>query len=630
MEVGKKPLVGMNLLELKNVAKELGMPAFTGGQMAKWLYTQHVTSIDEMTNISKDNREKLKENYTIGCKKHIDAQYSKDGTIKYLFPTDNGKFVESVYIPDENRATLCVSSQVGCKMNCLFCQTGKQGFEGNLTTADILNQIYSLPEREKLTNIVFMGQGEPMDNYDNVLKTTQLLTADYAYAWSPKRITVSSIGIKSKLKRFLEESDCHVAISMHNPIPEERIEVMPSEKAMSITEIVEMLRNYDFSHQRRLSFEYIVFKGKNDSVDHAKAIIKLVEGLECRFNLIRFHTIPNVPLQGVDNKKMEEFRNYLTAHGVFTTIRASRGQDIFAACGLLSTAKRMPTNMRKLQWLCYLVLFLTLMACNENSLKPTSYGKPYEVLIVGDRKNSISNVLSSPMNGLPQAEPTFDVIKSAADTLNGDEKLLSNIVIIKIGKQYKTTELSSQQDVYARQQIVVTITSPTEKAYMGFVKQQGEKLRNYFIKAELKRAQNELVKHSNKEAEAKIQQMFGIKVKIPPDMTASKVGKDFLWLSNNSPSSMQNMCFYTIHATNFRQQCDSVMRKNIQGERKGMYMRTAAITETTQNKGKSVTIRGLWEMKDDAMGGPFIAYWKENGGTIIVSEAFIYAPGRKT
>lgn len=340
MEVGKKPLVGMNLLELKNVAKELGMPAFTGGQMAKWLYTQHVTSIDEMTNISKDNREKLKENYTIGCKKHIDAQYSKDGTIKYLFPTDNGKFVESVYIPDENRATLCVSSQVGCKMNCLFCQTGKQGFEGNLTIADILNQIYSLPEREKLTNIVFMGQGEPMDNYDNVLKTTQLLTADYAYAWSPKRITMSSIGIKSKLKRFLEESDCHVAISMHNPIPEERIEVMPSEKAMSITEIVEMLRNYDFSHQRRLSFEYIVFKGKNDSVDHAKAIIKLVEGLECRFNLIRFHTIPNVPLQGVDDKKMEEFRNYLTAHGVFTTIRASRGQDIFAACGLLSTAKK--------------------------------------------------------------------------------------------------------------------------------------------------------------------------------------------------------------------------------------------------------------------------------------------------
>ena len=340
MEVVKKSLMGLNLLELKAVAKEFGMPAFTGGQMAKWLYIQHVTTIDEMTNISKNNREKLKAAYTIGCKKHIDAQYSNDGTIKYLFPTDNGKFVETVYIPDDDRATLCVSSQVGCKMNCLFCQTGKQGFEGNLSVADRLNQIYSLPEIEKLTNIVFMGQGEPMDNYDNVLRTTQILTSDYGFAWSPKRITVSSIGVKSKLKRFLEESDCHIAISLHSPIPTERAEIMPGEKGMSIAETVELLRNYDFSHQRRLSFEYIVFKGVNDTERHAKEIIKLLKGLDCRINLIRFHTIPNVPLHGVDDRKMEEFRNYLTKHGVFTTIRASRGEDIFAACGLLSTAKK--------------------------------------------------------------------------------------------------------------------------------------------------------------------------------------------------------------------------------------------------------------------------------------------------
>lgn len=340
MEVVKKSLMGLNLLELKAVAKEFGMPAFTGGQMAKWLYIQHVTTIDEMTNISKNNREKLKAAYTIGCKRHIDAQYSNDGTIKYLFPTDNGKFVETVYIPDDDRATLCVSSQVGCKMNCLFCQTGKQGFEGNLSVADILNQIYSLPEIEKLTNIVFMGQGEPMDNYDNVLRTTQILTSDYGFAWSPKRITVSSIGVKSKLKRFLEESDCHIAISLHSPIPTERAEIMPGEKGMSIAETVELLRNYDFSHQRRLSFEYIVFKGVNDTERHAKEIIKLLKGLDCRINLIRFHTIPNVPLHGVDDRKMEEFRNYLTKHGVFTTIRASRGEDIFAACGLLSTAKK--------------------------------------------------------------------------------------------------------------------------------------------------------------------------------------------------------------------------------------------------------------------------------------------------
>lgn len=336
----KKPLMGMSLYELKEVAKSLGMPAFTGGQMAKWLYTQHVKSIDEMTNISKTNRERLAAEYTIGCMDPIDSQVSKDGTIKYLFPTATGKHVETVYIPDHDRATLCVSSQVGCKMNCLFCQTGKQGFEESLTATDILNQIYSLPEVDKLTNIVFMGQGEPMDNLDNVLRATDILTADYGWAWSPKRITVSSVGVKNKLKRFLEESECHVAISMHDPIPAERAELMPAERGMGIEQVVELLRNYDFSHQRRLSFEYIVFKGLNDSVQHAKAIIRLVKGLDCRFNLIRFHQIPDIPLQGVSDEKMEQFRDYLTQHGVFTTIRASRGQDIYAACGLLSTSKK--------------------------------------------------------------------------------------------------------------------------------------------------------------------------------------------------------------------------------------------------------------------------------------------------
>ena len=340
----------MTLPELKQVAVSLGMPSFAGGQMAKWIYTQHVSSIDEMTNISKANREKLNELYQIGCAKPIDAQHSKDGTIKYLFPvvTTAGadsapvatKFVETVYIPEDDRATLCVSCEVGCKMNCLFCQTGKQGFEGYLTATDILNQIYSLPERDKLTNIVFMGQGEPMDNFDNVLRATEILTASYGYAWSPKRITVSSVGLKDKLKRFLEESQCHVAISLHSPLHEQRQELMPAERGMAIEDIVELLRNYDFSHQRRLSFEYIVFGGLNDSQAHAQAIVRLLHGLECRVNLIRFHQIPHVPLHGASEEKMESFRDYLTQHGIYTTIRASRGQDIFAACGLLSTAKK--------------------------------------------------------------------------------------------------------------------------------------------------------------------------------------------------------------------------------------------------------------------------------------------------
>lgn len=331
--------MGMTLDELKVDIKEIGMPTFTAKQMVDWLYSRHVSSTDEMTNISKANREKLAERFKVGAMPPADCQRSVDGTVKYLFPTSNGKFVETVYIPDHDRATLCVSCQVGCKMNCLFCQTGKQGFEGNLTVGDILNQIYSLPERDKLTNIVFMGQGEPMDNLDNVLKATQILTADYGYAWSPKRITVSSVGVKNKLKRFLDESDCHVAISMHSPLHEQRKKLMPAEKQMPIREVVDLLKKYDFTHQRRCTFEYIMFGGLNDSLTYAKEIIKLTEGLECRVNLIRFHDIPDVDLRTSETKKMENFRDYLTSHGVTTTIRASRGQDIFAACGLLSTKK---------------------------------------------------------------------------------------------------------------------------------------------------------------------------------------------------------------------------------------------------------------------------------------------------
>ena len=340
----KKVLLGLTSAELKDAVRQMGMPAFTGGQIARWLYQQHVVSIDEMTNISKQNRELLKANFTIGVMPPVDCQRSKDGTAKYLFPTASGQCVETVYIPDGERATLCVSSQVGCKMNCLFCQTGKQGWEGDLTAADILNQIYGLPERDTLTNVVFMGQGEPMDNLDAVLRATQILTADDGFQWSPKRITVSRVGVKSKLKRFLDESQCHVAISMHNPLHEQRLALMPAERAMPIAEVLALLRQYDFTHQRRCSFEYICFGGLNDTLAHGREIVKLVSGLECRVNLIRFHQIPDVDLPGSDEQRMERLRDYLTQHGVFTTIRASRGQDIFAACGLLSTARKSLSN----------------------------------------------------------------------------------------------------------------------------------------------------------------------------------------------------------------------------------------------------------------------------------------------
>lgn len=340
MKTTKTPLLGKTLGELQDIVKDLGMPKFTAGQIASWIYEKKVVSVDDMTNLSLKNRERLKEQYEIGATPPVHEMRSVDGTVKYLFCTSEGDYIESVYIPDGDRATLCVSSQVGCKMNCKFCMTGKQGYTNSLTATQILNQLYSLPERDTLTNVVFMGMGEPFDNLDEVLRSLEILTADYGYKWSPKRITVSTVGLRKGLERFLQESDCHLAVSLHSPFPAQRRELMPAEKAFSITEIVEMLRKYDFSKQRRLSFEYIVFKGVNDTQLYAKELIKLLRGLDCRINLIRFHAIPNVDLEGTDIDSMLAFRDYLTRHGVFATIRASRGEDIFAACGMLSTAKQ--------------------------------------------------------------------------------------------------------------------------------------------------------------------------------------------------------------------------------------------------------------------------------------------------
>ena len=347
MDSTKAPLLGKTLDELTQIVLDLGMPKFTAGQIASWLYGRKVASIDEMTNLSVKNRERLKECYEVGATAPVHEMRSVDGTVKYLFRTPEGDYVESVYIPDADRATLCVSSQVGCKMNCKFCMTGKQGYTNSLTAAQILNQIYSIPERDTLTNVVFMGMGEPFDNLDEVLRALEILTASYGYAWSPKRITVSSVGLRKGLRRFLDESDCHLAISLHSPFPAQRQELMPAEKAFSIVEIVDILRQYDFSKQRRLSFEYIVFKGVNDSLIYAKELVKLLRGLDCRMNLIRFHAIPNVDLEGTDMESMIAFRDYLTQHGLFATIRASRGEDIFAACGMLSTAQQQAEKKEK-------------------------------------------------------------------------------------------------------------------------------------------------------------------------------------------------------------------------------------------------------------------------------------------
>ena len=332
-------LYGQTLPQLEALCNRLEMPRFAAKQIARWLYGKHATTIETMSDLSARHRTLLAETYEVGFAAPEKVSVSADGTKKYLYRTSQNHFIESAYIPDGDRATLCISSQAGCRMGCRFCATGRQGLQHSLSTNEILNQIGSLPERERLTNVVFMGMGEPLDNLDSLLPALEVLTSAWGFGWSPTRITVSTAGVASRLERFLEATQVHLAVSLHNPFPHERAEIMPVEKAWPIREVVEILRRYDFTHQRRVSFEYIVMSGLNDSPRHIRELCRLLDGIKCRINLIRFHKIPGSPYFSPDDRAMIAFRDALTSKGIHTTIRTSRGEDIQAACGLLSTAQ---------------------------------------------------------------------------------------------------------------------------------------------------------------------------------------------------------------------------------------------------------------------------------------------------
>ena len=332
-------LYGQTLSQLEALCNRLEMPRFAAKQIARWLYDKHATTIEAMSDLSVRHRALLAETYEVGFAAPEKVSISTDGTKKYLYRTSQNHFIESAYIPDGDRATLCISSQAGCRMGCRFCATGRQGLQHSLSTNEILNQIGSLPERERLTNVVFMGMGEPLDNLDSLLPTLEILTSAWGFGWSPTRITVSTAGVASRLERFLDATQVHLAVSLHNPFPHERAEIMPVEKAWPIREVVEILRRYDFTHQRRVSFEYIVMSSLNDSPRHIRELCRLLDGIKCRINLIRFHKIPGSPYFSPDDRAMIAFRDALTAKGIHTTIRTSRGEDIQAACGLLSTAQ---------------------------------------------------------------------------------------------------------------------------------------------------------------------------------------------------------------------------------------------------------------------------------------------------
>ena len=387
-----RTLLGKTLEELKEIALELSLPAFTAKQIADWLYKKRVTSIDKMTNLSKSARERLSKEFVIGIDQTLQVVTSQDGTRKYLFKPQSAAeqqstagqqsmakqqstagrqsaaeqqstaeqqgcasgSIESVIIPDNERKTICVSSQVGCKMACTFCMTGRQGFHGNLSVASILSQFIAVEESQELTNAVFMGMGEPLDNLENVMRAIEVLTADWGFAWSPKRITLSTIGVTTQLggrgivwkgveyknvnplKFFLDNCKVHLAVSLHNPFFEERLALMPAEKSFPLEKTLKLIKEYDFTGQRRVSFEYTMFNKVNDSKRHADRLAQLLRGLECRVNLIRFHSIPDSPLESSPMQVIEHFRERLQASGITATIRASRGEDILAACGMLS------------------------------------------------------------------------------------------------------------------------------------------------------------------------------------------------------------------------------------------------------------------------------------------------------
>lgn len=340
MTMTKPKLYGATLEQLRALCEQLELPRFAHKQIAKWLYSRFVNDIEAMTDLSKVARQRLAEHCDLGLSAPLKVSVSSDGTKKYLFRTFEGEYIESALIPDGERMTLCVSSQAGCRMGCKFCATGRMGFRHQLSSTEIINQIVSIPERDQLTNLVFMGMGEPLDNIDNLLATLDILTSEWGMAWSPTRITVSTAGVAKSLPRLLDEQKVHIAVSLHNPFPEERKEIMPIENAYSIRQVCDILRRYDFTHQRRVSFEYIVLEGMNCSPRHIKELSRLLDGIKCRINLIRFHKIPDSPFFSPPLEKIIEFRDTLTKRGIQTTLRASRGEDIEAACGLLSTAEK--------------------------------------------------------------------------------------------------------------------------------------------------------------------------------------------------------------------------------------------------------------------------------------------------
>lgn len=333
-------LKDLTLSDLEKFIADLGKEKYRAAQIFKWLYQQGVESVDEMTNLSKEVRQKLKELTIIGRLDIVKTQTASDATRKILFRLSDGENIESVIIPGKTHLTLCVSTQAGCRMGCAFCLTGKQGLKRNLLPSEITDQILQIrkhiPEGKDIGNIVLMGMGEPLDNYENVLKAAEIMSSDIGLAFSGRKITLSTCGLAPMIRKLGRDACVNLAVSLNAADNETRGALMPINKKYPIEALIESCKGYEMPARRRITFEYILIDGVNSSAQDAEKLARLLRGVRCKLNLIAFNEYPGSPYKTPSLETIEAFRKVLIKHNYTTVLRKSKGREILAACGQLS------------------------------------------------------------------------------------------------------------------------------------------------------------------------------------------------------------------------------------------------------------------------------------------------------
>ena len=342
----KTNLLGMTREQLDAFFIELGEKKYRTKQLMQWVYQRQVVDFDQMTDFSKKLRDKLKEQASLDMPKVVLQDFSTDGTRKFVLELEGGNRVETVFIPEGQRGTLCISSQVGCALDCQFCSTGKQGFFRDLKASEIIAQVwiaaasFGVPENlghRPITNIVLMGMGEPLLNFKATVDAMHVMLDDFAYGVSKRRLTLSTSGIAPKIRELAEHADVALALSLHAPNDELRDEIVPINKKYKIAEVLDACRYYlsKFSERKRVIIEYVLLDNVNDKIEHAHQMIELLKDFPCKINLIPFNPFPHAPYKRPNGQRIQKFKDILSQAGFVTTVRTTRGEDIDAACGQL-------------------------------------------------------------------------------------------------------------------------------------------------------------------------------------------------------------------------------------------------------------------------------------------------------